>query len=96
MNVQQEDWQPAGPMPTAPGPIATAGVPVVATPLLPQVAMAASEVVAPPVVNGAFAMPPAKSIQKRRASLPKEAPQSEVSPVAASPRSPVRLSQPNA
>lgn len=96
VNVKQEDWQPAGPMPTAPGPIATAGVPVVATHLLPQVAMASGEVVAPPVVNGAFAMPPAKAIQKRRASLPKEAPQSDVSPATASPRSPVRPAQQNA
>ena len=77
---------PAGPMPTAPGPIAPAGVPVVATPAMPQGVAVKAELVAPPDVNGAFAMPPAKAIQKRRPSLPKEAPSADVSPD--SPRAP--------
>jgi hypothetical protein len=55
---------------------------------MPQVAMASAEGIKcePPVVNGAFAMPPAKAIQKRRSSLPKEAPPTDVSPD--SPRGP--------
>jgi hypothetical protein len=66
-------------MPAAPGPVATTmpGAPVVATPAVAGVATASA--IGPPVVNGAFAMPPAKAIQKRRTSLPKEAPPSDVS-----------------
>lgn len=67
-----------GPMPTAPGPVATAGV-AVATPAVSGVPVASAEAAGAPVVNGAFAMPPAKAIQKRRTSLPKEAPPSDVS-----------------
>lgn len=85
-------------MPTAPGPVmgdAMAAPPVVATPACgmgaPGMKVEAEAVDGPPVVNGAFAMPPAKigGIQKRRTSLPKDAPPCDVSarpPIAATSR----------